>query len=119
MALDLSDTAKRLIGKLASPGGLFYVCYETGGGEDPDTGAPIPGVKSRVSTPGARTEYNLSLIDGANIKTGDFQLIIPFDTELPDGCWIEDERYRYSIENPNEVNPAGKRQVSKLQLRRS
>ena len=119
MSLDLSDVAKELISELASPGGLFYVCYETGGGEDPDTGAPIPGVKIRVTTPGARTNYNLNLIDGVNIKTGDFQLIIPFDTEFPDGCWIEDESYRYSIIGNIEVNHAGTKQVSKLQLRRS
>ncbi|AUR93836.1 head-closure protein [Vibrio phage 1.189.B._10N.286.51.B5] len=119
MALDLSNTAKRLIGNLASNGGVFFVCYETGGGEDPDTGAPIPGVKSRVSTPGARTNYNLNLIDGVNIKTGDFQLIVPFDTELPDNCWIEDDQYRYSIIGDVQVNHAGTKQISKLQLRRS
>ncbi|AUR91974.1 head-closure protein [Vibrio phage 1.168.O._10N.261.52.A10] len=119
MALELSNTAKRLIGSLASDGGVFFVCYETGGSEDPDTGMPTPGTKERVSTYGARTNYNLNLIDGVNIKTGDFQLIVPFDTDLPDNCWIEDEQYRYSIIGDVQVNHAGTKQISKLQLRRS
>ena len=119
MPLNLPDVAKEIISELSSPGGVFYVCYEVGGGEDPDTGAPITGTKERVTTAGVRKNYNLNLIDGTNIKSGDFELVVPFDTELPDGCWIEDGKYRYSIVGTIEVNHSGTIEVSKLQLRRS
>ena len=134
MALDLKDTAKRLIRNLAAKAedGVFYIVNETGGSENPNTGEWTPGAVSRTPTDGARVAYAQNLIDGVNIRTGDFQLIIPFDSVLPSDCWIEsvDRRYdenglpfqfntRYSIIGQPEVNHAGQVQLYKLQLRRS
>lgn len=122
MALDLKDTAKRLIRNLAAKAedGVFTLVYETGGSENPNTGEWTPGTEVRVPTDGARVGYAQNLIDGVNIRTGDFQLILPFDTQLPDDpYWFEVDSGRYSVVGAPEVNHAGQAQIYKLQLRRS
>lgn len=121
MALDLSRTGKKLIEKLAASkeDGVFYLCYETGSTEDPDTGQVTPGVKERIPTGGARIEYSQSLIDGVNIQTGDFQLLLPYDLPIPDSnYWFEADSGSYAVISPDEINPSGFVQVYKMQLRR-
>lgn len=122
MALDLSQTAKNLIRNLAakSEDGVFFLCYQTGGTEDPNTGQWVPGVDVKTPVDGARVNYAQNLIDGVSVRTGDFQLLLPFDVAFPDEpYWIETGGSKYSVIGKPEVNHAGKVQLYKLQLRRS
>lgn len=122
MALDLKDTAKRLIRNLAAKAedDVFTLVYQTGGSEDPNTGQWTPGAEVRIPTDGARVDYAQDLIDGVNIRTGDFQLILPFDAPLPsEPYWFEVDSGRYSVIGKPEVNHAGQVQIYKLQMRRS
>lgn len=121
MALDLSDTAKRLIRSLAgrSEDALFYILKKTGGSEDPITGEYTPGTVTRTAVDGALVGYNQSLVDGANIRADDFRLIMPGDAPWENGDSVEIYGKEYAVINPGLINHAGVPQVYIAQVRSS
>lgn len=121
MALDLKDTAKRLIRSLAgtSEMGLFYIKGETGGTEDPNTGRWTPGVPFSTPIDGALVGYSERLIDGVNIRSGDKTLICAHDAPIQSDSIVEIYGDNWTIEGLNPISHAGQVQIYRLQVRPS
>ncbi|AUR99402.1 head-closure protein [Vibrio phage 1.265.O._10N.286.52.F6] len=121
MALDLKDTAKRLIRSLAGTAemGLFYIKGEAGGVEDPNTGQWTPGTSFSTAIDGALVAYSERLVDGTNIRSGDKMLICAFDAPIQNNSVIEIYGNDWTVVNTNPINHAGQVQIYKLQVRSS
>lgn len=123
MALGNLQNAKKwkaLIRKLAgkSEDVVFSIIRETGGTEDPNTGQWTPGVEEEAFIDGAATRYSKGLIDGVNIQSGDLQLIAAYDADIMIGDVIKVYGDKYTVIDPQPINPSGQVQIYKIQLRR-
>ena len=120
MAIDLHNTASRLLGKLAANKASAYLQLErqTGAVQDPNTGLWTDGTKTLLPLDGALTGYADKEIDGTRIMRGDKRLVCAFDVPpLATDVVIVGGSQRFAIVNPEDVNHAGQTQVYKLQLR--
>ena len=122
MAIDLHNTASRLLGKLAANKASAYLQLErqTGAVQDPNTGLWTDGTKTLLPLDGALTGYADKEIDGTRIMLGDKKLVCAFDvTPLATDVVIVGGSQRFAIVNPEDVNHAGQTQVYRIQLRGS
>ncbi|MGB1320883.1 MAG: hypothetical protein ACPG5L_08125 [Vibrio gallaecicus] len=119
MALDLKDTAKRLIRSLAGTAemGIFYIKGETGGTEDPDSGQYTTGTPFSTAIDGALVGYPERLVDGENIRAGDKVLICAYDAPIENDSVVEIYGKDWTIIDPNPINHAGQVQIYKMQVR--
>ena len=122
MAIDLHNTASRLLGKLAANKASAYLQLErqTGAVQDPNTGLWTDGTKTLLPLDGALTGYADKEIDGTRIMRGDKKLVCAFDVPpLATDVVIVGGSQRFTIVQIDDVNHAGQTQVYKLQLRGS
>ena len=120
MAIDLHNTASRLLGKLASNKASAYLQLERQAGavQDPNTGLWTDGTKTLLPLDGALTGYADKEIDGTRIMRGDKKLVCAFDVQpLATDVVIVGGSQRFAIVQIDDVNHAGQTQVYKLQLR--
>ena len=120
MAIDLHNTASRLLGKLAANKKSAYLQLEreTGAVQDPNSGLWTDGTKTLIPIDGALTGYDDKEIDGTRIMRGDKKLVCAFDVPpLPTDIVIVGGSQRFAIVNPEDVNHAGQTQVYRIQLR--
>ena len=120
MAIDLHNTASRLLGKLAANKASAYLQLErqTGAVQDPNTGLWTDGTETLLPLDGALTGYADKEIDGTRIMRGDKKLVCAFDVPpLATDVVIVDGSQRFAIVQIDDVNHAGQTQVYKLQLR--
>ena len=77
MAIDLHNTASRLLGKLAANKASAYLQLERQAGavQDPNTGLWTDGTKTLLQLDGALTGYADKEIDGTRIMLGDKKLV--------------------------------------------
>ena len=122
MAIDLHNTASRLLGKLAANKASAYLQLERQAGavQDPNTGLWTDGTKTLIPRDGARTGYADKEIDGTRIMRGDKKLVCAFDVQpLATDVVIVGGSQRFTIVQIDDVNHAGQTQVYQLQLRGS
>ena len=120
MAIDLHNTASRLLGKLAANKASAYLQLERQAGavQDPNTGLWTDGTKKLLPLDGALTGYVDKEIDGTRIVLGDKKLVCAFDVSpLATDVVIVGGSQRFTIVQIDDVNHAGQTQVYKLQLR--
>lgn len=120
MAIDLHNTASRLLGKLAANKASAYLQLErqTGAVQDQNTGLWTDGTKTLLQLDGALTGYTDKEIDGTRIMRGDKKLVCAFDVPpLATDVVIVGGSQRFTIVQIDDVNHAGQTQVYKLQLR--
>ena len=120
MAIDLHNTASRLLGKLAANKASAYLQLErqTGAVQDTNTGLWTDGTKTLLQLDGALTGYADKEIDGTRIMRGDKKLVCAFDVPpLATDVVIVGGSQRFTIVQIDDVNHAGQTQVYKLQLR--
>ena len=120
MAIDLHNTASRLLGKLAANKESAYLQLErqTGAVQDTNTGLWTDGTKKLLQLDGALTGYADKEIDGTRIMRGDKRLVCAFDVSpLATDVVIVGGSKRFTIVQIDDVNHAGQTQVYQLQLR--
>ena len=120
MAIDLHNTASRLLGKLAANKANAYLQLERQAGavQDQNTGLWTDGTKTLLQLDGALTGYADKEIDGTRIMRGDKKLVCAFDvTPLATDVVIVGGSQRFTIVQIDDVNHSGQTQVYKLQLR--
>lgn len=120
MAIDLHNTASRLLGKLAANKASAYLQLErqTGAVQDQNTGLWTDGTKKLFQLDGALTGYSDKEIDGTRIIRGDKKLVCAFDVPpLATDVVIVSGSQRFTVVQIDDVNHAGQTQVYKLQLR--
>ena len=120
MAIDLHNTASRLLGKLAANKASAYLQLERQAGavQDPNTGLWTDGTKTLLPLDGVLTGYADKEIDGTRIMRGDKKLVCAFDVPpLATDVVIVGGSQRFTIVQIDDVNHAGQTQVYKLQLR--
>lgn len=120
MAIDLHNTASRLLGKLAANKASAYLQLErqTGAVQDQNTGLWTDGTKKLLPLDGALTGYTDKEIDGTRIMRGDKRLVCAFDVPpLATDVVIVGGSQRFTIVQIDDVNHAGQTQVYRLQLR--
>ena len=120
MAIDLHNTASRLLGKLAANKASAYLQLErqTGAVQDQNTGLWTDDTKKLLPLDGALTGYADKEIDGTRIMRGDKKLVCAFDVQpLATDVVIVGGSQRFTIVQIDDVNHAGQTQVYRLQLR--
>ena len=120
MAIDLHNTASRLLGKLAANKASAYLQLErqTGAVQDPNTGLWTDGTVTLLPLDGALTGYADKEIDGTRIMRGDKKLVCAFDVPpLATDVVIVGGSQRFTIVQIDDVNHAGQTQVYRIQLR--
>ena len=120
MAIDLHNTASRLLGKLAANKASGYLQLErqTGAAQDQNTGLWTDGTVTLLPLDGALTGYADKEIDGTRIMRGDKKLVCAFDVPpLATDVVIVGGSQLFTIVQIDAVNHAGQTQVYKLQLR--